>query len=138
MARETVSKVERYAVDVPNQPGEGARLLEALKAEGVNLIACWGYPLGESGVARIELIPQDAAVLKKAARKAKVKLNRLPAAFYAVGLDRPGSLAALLGKLAEQDINVHAVQAVSAGSRYGCVIQVDGKDVRKAAAALGV
>lgn len=138
MARETVTKVERFSVDIPNQPGEGAKLLEALKAEGVNLIACWGYPLGEAGVARMELVPSDPAVLQKAAKRAKVKLTRLPVAFHVVGLDRPGSLAAILSKLAERGVNVHALQAISVGSRYACLIQVDAKDVRKAAAALGV
>jgi hypothetical protein len=134
---ETIAKVQRYSVDVSNQAGEGARILEALREGKANLIALWGYPLGAGDTARIELVPRDAAALKTAARKAKVKLNRQPAAFHVTGRDRIGALAEALGKLAEKGINVHAVQGVSAGSKYGALIEVAAADVRKAAKALG-
>ena len=133
-----VSKVERYSVDVPNQAGTGASTLAALAAGGANMQAAWGYPLGASGASRIELVPKDAAALKAAAKKAKIKLNREAAAFYVVGRDKVGAVGATLAKLAAKGINVHAVQAASSGTKYGCLIEVDAKDVRKAAKALGV
>lgn len=133
-----VTKVDRFSVDVPDQPGEGARVLEALAAEKVNLIAAWGYPLGSTGTARIELVPADPAALKTAARKAKIKLNKECAAFHVAGPDKPGAVAAAARKLADAGVNIHAVQAVSAGSRYGCLIEVAAQDVRKAAKALGL
>jgi len=43
-----------------------------------------------------------------------------------------------MAKLAEKGINVRAVQAVATGTKYGALIEVDSKDVRKAARALGV
>jgi hypothetical protein len=134
----TISKVERFSVEVPHQAGEGARLLEALAAEKVNLIAAWGYPLGDSGQARIELVAADGAALRAAARKAKIKLNKEAVSFHVVGPDKPGAVAATLRKLADAGISVHALQAVSSGSRYGCLIEVAAADVRKAAKALGV
>lgn len=133
-----ITKVDRFSVDVPHQAGEGARVLEALAAEKVNLIAAWGYPLGDSGQARIELVPADSAALRAAARKAKIKLNKEAVSFHVVGPDKPGALAAALRKLADAGISIHALQAVSAGSRYGCLIEVAASDVRKAAKALGL
>ena len=135
---ETIAKVERFSVNVPDKVGEGARILEALKAGKANLIAAWGYPLGAGGGARIELAPADAAALRAAAKKAKIKLTRECAAFHITGRNRIGAVGAALAKLAEKGINVHAVQAVCSGLKYGCLIEVDAKDVRKAARALGV
>jgi predicted amino acid-binding ACT domain protein len=54
------------------------------------------------------------------------------------GPDKPGAVAAAARKLADAGVNIHAVQAVSAGSRYGCLIEVAAQDVRKAAKALGL
>jgi len=134
----TITKVERFSVEVPHQAGEGARLLEVLAGEKVNLIAAWGYPLGDSGQARIELVAADGAALRAAARKAKIKLTKESVSFHVVGPDKPGAVAAALRKLADAGISVHALQAVSSGSRYGCLIEVAAADVRKAAKALGV
>jgi hypothetical protein len=134
----TITKVERFSVDVPDQPGEGARVLEALAAGKVNLVAAWGYPLGGSGTSRIELVSSDSAALRAAARNAKVKLNRESAAFHVSGPDKPGAVASAARKLADAGVNIHAVQAVSSGSKYGCLIEVAAQDVRKAAKALGV
>jgi len=133
-----VTKVERYSVDVPNKPGEGARVLGALAEAKVNLLAAWGYPLGKSRTSRIELVASDAAALRAAARKAKIKLQRETAAFHIADRDKVGAVSAAMAALAEKGVNVHAVQAVASGSKYGCLIEVDSSDARKAAKALGL
>lgn len=131
-----IKKVERYSIDVANEPGEGVRVLQALADAKINLLACWGYP-AESG-ARIELIPEDGAALRTAARAAKLKVKKESMAFCVMGRNKAGALAGVLAKLAAQKINVHAVQALAIGNKYGALVQVDAKAARKAAAALGV
>ena len=135
---DTIAKVERFSVEVPDQAGEGARLLGVLSAAKVNLIAAWGYPLGSPGVARMELIPADSAALRAALRKAKIRAKRECAVFHVTGRDKVGALGAALATLAGKGVNIYALQAASSGGKYGGVIMVDGKDVRKAAKALGV
>lgn len=135
---DAIVKVERYSVDVLDQPGEGARVLAALEAAKINLVGCWGYPVESAGAARIELIPADGAALRAAAKKAKIKVKKECGAFCVADRNKAGALAAVLTKLAEKGINVHAVQAVATGTKYGAVIQVASKDVRKAARVLGV
>lgn len=132
-----ITKVDRFSVDMADQPGEGARILGALAAGKADLLAAWGYPLGSSGMARLELVPKDSAVLRAAAKKAGIKLQRESAAFHLVARDKIGAVAAAVAALAGKGINIHALQAASAGARYGCLIEVDAKDVRKAAKALG-
>ena len=41
-----VSTFDNYYVMVPNKPGEGVRLFDTLRQEGINLLACSGFPEG--------------------------------------------------------------------------------------------
>ncbi|HWC96746.1 MAG TPA: hypothetical protein VG456_08355 [Candidatus Sulfopaludibacter sp.] len=132
-----MNKVECYSVVVANKPGKGAHVLSALKEAGVNFTAIWGYPVSKSK-ARIDLVAEDAALLKKAAKQLKIELGKKTIAFHVTGEERPGAVAEILAKLAEKEINVFAVQALCAGSgRFGALVQVDEADVKKAAKVLG-
>jgi hypothetical protein len=131
-----MAKLDYYSVVVPNKPGKGAHLLGVLKEAGVNFVAVWGYPVGKSK-ARFDLVAEDPALLKKAAKQLKIDLGKKRTAFQITGADRPGAVAEILAKLAEKKINVEAVQAVSAGAGvFGALLQVDADDVKKAAKAL--
>jgi len=133
---DTISKIENYTVSLPDRPGEGAKVLAALREGGADLTAVWGYPLGP-GDARLELLPKSGSALRKAAKKAGLTLSGKRTAFLVQGKDKPGVVAAHLAKLGAAGINVHAVQAVCAGSgRYGAVIFVAPGDLAKAAKAL--
>ncbi len=134
---EMVRQVEHYSASVANKIGEGARVLGALRAAGINLIALWGYAR-VGGKATLEFIPEHGAAFEAAAKGAKLRLSKKQTAFYVQGDDRPGAIADLLAKLAAAKINVGAVQAVCAGGgRYGAVIFLPQAAVGKAAKALG-
>jgi len=134
---ETIRQVEHYSASVANKVGEGARVLGALRAAGVNLIALWGYGR-DTGKATLEFIPENGAAFVAAAKAAKLKLSKKQIAFHVEGEDRPGAVADLLAKLAAEKVNVGALQAVCAGAgRYGAVIFLPQAAVGKAAKALG-
>jgi hypothetical protein len=123
-------------MDVPNRPGEGARLLKVLADAGVNLLAFSGFPSGKK--AQLDFIPEDVAVFKKAVKVAKIKTRPQKFGFLIQGNDRKGAVAQLLKTLADKKINVTAIDAVSAGvGRYAAILWVKPKDVNKAAKALG-
>jgi hypothetical protein len=129
-------KLDYYSVVVPNKPGKGEHVLSALKEAGVNLVAIWGYPVGK-GKSKIDLVAEDAAGLKKAAKKLKIELGKKQTAFHITGEDHPGAVAEVLAKLAAKEINVYAVQALCAGNgRFGALVQVAPDDVKKAKKAL--
>lgn len=132
-----VKKLERYSIEVPDKAGHGAKALGALKEAGVNFIGVWGYPI-KGKKARIDVIAEDAALLKKAAKNAGIALGPKAVSFFINGEDRPGAVLETLAKLAEKGISVVAVQAVCGGAgRYGATLQVADDDVKKAAKALG-
>jgi hypothetical protein len=130
-----IRKVAYFAMDVPNKPGEGARVLGALADAGVNLLAFSGFPSARK--AQLDFIPEDVAVFKSAVKAAKIKTRPQKFGFLVQGEDRKGAVADLLKKMAEKKINITAIDAVSAeGGRYAAILWVGTRDVSKAAKAL--
>lgn len=133
---DTVRKVAYFKVLVPDRPGEGARILGALRDAGVNLLAFTGFPRGRR--AQLDFFPEDAAAFRKAARKAGIEPEAKKTGFLVQGDDRVGAIAGYLEKLAGAGINVTAVDGMSAGNgRFGAIIWVKPADVAKAARAIG-
>ena len=134
---ETIRKVDYFYIEIPDKPGEGAKVLAAVRDAGINLLGFTAFPRGRWG-AQIDFIPEDAAAFKTAARKAGLKLSAKKTGFLIQGEDRPGAIANLAAKLAAVNVNVTASDAVCAGEgRYGAMLWVKPADVRKAARALG-
>jgi predicted amino acid-binding ACT domain protein len=134
---ETVRRVEYFYVVVPDKPGTGAAVLGALQAAGVNLVAYLGFPAGR-GKSQIDLVPENPAAFKDAAKKAGLKPSRSKKAFLVEGDDRIGAVADLTRKLAAAKVSVTAACATAAGSgRYGMILWVAPAAYRKAAKALG-
>jgi len=129
---DTIRKSDYFAIQVPNRPGAGARMLAGLKAEGVNLIAFTGFPNGRN--AQVDLVPERSATLRRAAKKLKLRLGKRKTCFIIRGDDRVGALANTLQRLAAARINVTALDAVTAGKgRYGAVFWVKPDKVARAA-----
>ncbi len=133
---ETIRQVQYFYITTPDRPGEGARALQVLKDAGVNLLAFSGFPAGRR--AQLDFVPENPAAFRQAARKAGWKVTGPKTAFLIEGDDRTGVCAEILGKLAEAKINVTATDAVVAGAgRFGAILWVKPRDVRKAAKVLG-
>jgi hypothetical protein len=133
---DTIRKLDYFAAQVADKPGEGARILQGLRNEGVNLLAFSGFPSGKK--AQVDFVPENPEALKAAAKKLKLKLGARKSCFLVHGDDRVGALTDTLTRLAEAKINVTASQAVTAGmGRFGCIFWVKARDVNKVAKLLG-
>ena len=131
----SIRKAEYYTTKVSQRPGAGAKLLAALKAARVNLLAFHGFP--ERGGAQVDFFPQNGARFRRAAAKAGVRVSKRKTAFLVQGADRVGALTGALGRLAAARINLVALSAVTAGrGRYGMLFWVRPKDVARAARAV--
>jgi hypothetical protein len=134
---DTVRGVDYYYVTVSDTPGEGQRVLSALKESGVNLLAFLGFPVGD-GQSQIDLVPEDPEALRSAAEQAGVTLSEAKRVFLIQGDDRVGAVADTMEKLASANVNVTAAAAAGAGSgRYGMLLWVAPADYERAAEALG-
>lgn len=133
---DTIRRADYFSMQTANKVGEGARLLGALRDEGVNLLAFTGFPSGRR--AQVDFIPDDAAQFRAAARKLKLKVGARKTVFVVQGDDRVGAIAEICEKLAGAGINMTAMDAVVTGDgRYGAIFWVKPRDVNKAAKVLG-
>jgi hypothetical protein len=132
---EAVRQVEYFYIEVPNKVGEGAKVLQALKEGGVNLLAFSGFPSGRR--AQLDFFPADPAGFRQLARARKWKVVGPKRGFLVQGDDRVGVISDLLDKLAGANINVIAIDAVAVDQRYGALCWVAPRDVKKAATLLG-
>ncbi|HET7876703.1 MAG TPA: hypothetical protein VFN71_14365 [Methylomirabilota bacterium] len=133
---DTVQLLEYFYVMTPNKPGEGARLLGALREAGINLLAFSGFPEGRGS--QLDFVPADPAAFRQFAKSQKWKVKGPKRAFLVTGDDRVGAVAELLRRLAEVRVNVTAIDAVCAGAgRYGAIVWVAPRDVTKTARLLG-
>jgi hypothetical protein len=134
---DSVRSVDYYYVTVPDKPGEGQRILSALKDGGVNLLAFLGFPV-EGGQSQLDLVPDDPQQLREAAEGAGVTLSEAKRAFLIEGDDRVGAVADTAAKLADANINLIAAAATTVGSgRYGMILWVAPTDYDRAADVLG-
>jgi len=135
--KDEVYRVEYYVYMADDKPGEGATLGRKLAQEGVNLYAISAFP-ASPGKTQVDLVPESADQLTKAAKKHGLSLAGPKTCFLIQGTDRTGAIGDVLGRLGGAGINARAtLGACAGGKRYGGLIWVAPKDVESAARALG-
>jgi hypothetical protein len=91
-----------FTVEFENQPGELARLCEAMATRGVNIVVC-GVAHGDSG--SVAFIADDEMAARTALEGAEIEFDERPA--LTVRMDNvPGAGAATFRKLADAGVNV--------------------------------
>jgi hypothetical protein len=102
----------------------------------VNLLARMRSPVRKS---QIDLVPADTVAFLSAVKNAGLKVSKPKTMFLIEDDDRVGALTSTLSRLGDARINVTALSAIRTGNgRYGVLLWVNAKDVRKAAETLGV
>ena len=131
-----VRKVNYCYAKVSARPGQGAAVLDEIQKAGVSLLAFSGFPIG-GGKAQLDLVTQDMAAVRRVARKNGWRLSKTKKAFLIQGDDRAGACHRQLKKLADQRINVTAVDAVTAGKgRWAAILWVKPQVYARAARVL--
>lgn len=130
-----IRKVDYFYAMVPNTPGQGAKIMRALAAAGVNLLAFSAFPSGRQS--QLDLVPENSGKLTRAARAMGLKLSKKKSGFLCVGDDRVGAVCGMLDKLAVAKVNITAIDAVSTGNKFGALFWVKPAKVAKAKKVLG-
>lgn len=132
-----IRTVQYFKVQVADKPGEVARMLGPLRDAGVNLVAVHAFPRNRR--TQVDVVPEDPMAFKNVAKQAKWKMQGPKMCFLVDGDDRPGALADLTAPLGSAKINITAVNGRTAGQgRFGAMLWVKSRDVKKAAKVLGV
>lgn len=118
---------------VPSRAGQGVKILGVLKDAGVDLLAITGFPIG-GGTSQIDLVALKMAGIQRVAKTNKWQISKTKKGFLVQGTDEIGAAHKVLSRLAKENINVVAADAVSAGKgRYGMLMWVKPKDYNRAA-----
>jgi hypothetical protein len=126
---DTVRKVDYFKVMIPNKAGQASKI-------AAGLLAFSGFPSGRAS--QLDLMPEDPAKLKRAAKKLGLELSTRKSGFLFQGDDRIGAMSEVFDKLADARINLIAVDAVSSGKgRFGAIFWVEPAAVAKTAKLLG-
>jgi hypothetical protein len=94
-----------FIVDLKNQPGELAKVAEAIAGQGVNITGFTGATCGDSGT--IALTTSDEAATRRALTDGRWTYR--PVELVTASLaDKPGSLGQVTRKLANAGVNIEA------------------------------
>jgi hypothetical protein len=130
--REEGRQMSVFTVDLKNQPGELARLCEAMAGRGVNLVLS-ATAGGEKGT--VAFIADDEPAAEAALEGAGIEYTRRPALTIRME-NQPGTGAATFRKLARAGVNAELLLPVRVSDElFFAVMCVDDQD--KARDALG-
>ncbi len=115
-----------FAINLPDRPGELARLASMLREADVGLVGLWGYGPGQDK-ARFYCVPERAEQFRNFVRSAGFDVTE-GTTFYLTGDDRPGALVEWLDKIAAAGINLQAIEAVGIHGEFGCFVWADPDD----------
>lgn len=125
-----VMKGKEFIIEIPDEVGAGARALQALAKERINLACFVGYGKG-GGKACLHLVPEDSDRAAAALRDAGYQAQVSDAMLY-VSEDRPGLAADVLRKLADAGISVVHCYATSVGATNALLVIRTSDDERAA------
>jgi hypothetical protein len=133
-----VRRVDYFHLTVEDHPGEAYKLLSALSAMGVSLLAFTAVPHGSQRT-QLTIFPEDSSLALSASKKAGMTLVGPQAALLIQGDDELGTLSTIHHKLYEAGVNVPASSGVTDGKgSFGYVIYVRPNEFATAARALGI
>jgi hypothetical protein len=131
-----VRKINYCYAKVSTRAGQGAAMLSKLRDARVNLLAFAGFPIG-GGKAQLDFVSDDMAGVRRVAREEGWRLSKTKKGFLVQGRDELVACHRQLKKLADERINVTAVDGVAAGrQRYGMILWVKPKDYARASRVL--
>jgi predicted amino acid-binding ACT domain protein len=133
---ESIKRYDYRYIVIDDEGSQAADIVNSLWASGVALLAFSAFPHGP-GKSQLDLVPENPGALEKAALSMGLTLSDKKTGFIVHGEDRPGAVARVLNRLAEANIAITAMQAVSADAdRFGALLWVKPWQAEEAAKVL--
>jgi hypothetical protein len=112
-----------FIVDLVNQPGQLAKISEAIARKGINITGISGVTCGGSGA--VALLTNDEPGTRKAFEDAGIRAREVELVTTSIE-DKPGTLAAVTKKLADAGVNIEAAMPTGmAGGRVSLAFATD-------------
>jgi len=126
-----IKRVKYFSIGTQDKPGELARFAKLMMEANVDMAGVWGFAKGQ-GRAEIIAIPKDPDKFKKAALATGWTVKE-GSCFHLIGEDRLGALSDTLDRVAQEGINLHAVDAIALGGKFAAYVWTEEKDVERLA-----
>jgi len=124
-----IRRATYIVISTEDRPGQLARFSKKISEFEINLEAVWSFGTGR-GNAEIIAIPWDPNLFKKVAREAGWVFQE-GNCFHLSGEDRPGALAETLDRIAQEGINLHAVDAMGFEGKFSAYVWCNDEDLEK-------
>lgn len=128
---------ERYfVIHSLDQAGQLARVNATLMEEKVDCSGIWGFPT-QGREAEITVLPRNPENFIKTAKHAGWKFHE-GICFHLEGTDKTGALVDILRQLADDGINLRAVDAMAVEGKFGCCLWVSDDEREHVSQVLGL
>lgn len=109
-----------FSIFTKDEPGKLAKIMAVLTEQGIDLSGLWGF--GEAyGNAQVVAVPHDHDKFRKVADQAGWKITE-GICFRLEGENKTGALVEILNKIAEEKLNIVALDAISVDDQFGCYL----------------
>lgn len=118
-----VSQSTYFSVSAEDRPGELAQFMVNLREHGLDLAGLWGFSLGDSK-AQIIIVAKDPERFREIVSSTTLRVME-GECVRLEGDDRVGILHEVLSRIAGENINIHAIDAVSVDKNFACYLWSD-------------
>jgi hypothetical protein len=122
-----IKRMTYFRISTRDRPGAMAQFSKTMLAHKINLAGVWCFGIGR-GDADIVAIPRDPHAFKKAIKE-DWPTYREGDCFHLTGEDRAGALSETLDRIAQEGINLQAVDAMGFETAYSAYVWCNPEDV---------
>ena len=108
-----MEQTKEFALTLDDRPGTLAKATDALAKAGVNIEGYCAVPSGKDGKGTFRVVTSDPANTRKALETAGFKVQEERDVAIIDAEDRPGYLAQILRRLAENELNVGPTYSIT-------------------------
>ena len=101
-----MEQTKEFSINLDDRPGTLAKATDAIAKAGVNIEGYCAVPSGKDGKGTFRVVTKDPASTRKALEAAGFKVQDEHDAVIVDVEDRPGVVAQIFRKIAENEINV--------------------------------
>ena len=108
-----MEQTKEFAVTLEDRPGTLAKATDAIAKAGINIEGYCAVPSGQDGKGTFRFVTRDPANTKKALEGAGFKVTEERDIAIIEAEDRPGFLAQVLRRLADNELNVGPTYSIT-------------------------
>ena len=108
-----MEQTKEFALTLDDRPGTLAKATDAIAKAGINIEGYCAVPSGKDGKGTFRVVTSDPATTRKALETAGFKVQEERDIAVIDIDDRPGALAQILRRLAENELNVGPTYSIT-------------------------